>query len=80
MIHDDMIDKILTVLPRGNIYQPPLVPGDDTETLSIHEQKGESTYPSGPLELEVHNLLQVIAWSRIVRGIVELYSFLVNQL
>ena len=58
MIHDDMIDKILTVLPRGNIYQPPLVPGDDTETLSIHEQKGESTYPSGPLELEVHNSLQ----------------------
>ena len=53
-IHDDMIDKILTVLPRGNIYQtPPLVPGDDTETLSIRKWRGKSTYPSGPLK--VHN-------------------------
>ena len=52
-IHDDMIDKILTVLPRGNIYQPPLVPGDETETLSIRERRGKSTYPSGPLK--VHN-------------------------
>ena len=52
-IHDDMIDKILTVLPRGNIYQPPLVPGDDTETLSIRERRGKSTYPSDPLK--VHN-------------------------
>ena len=52
-IHDDMIDKILTVLPRGNIYQPPLVPGDDTETLSIREWRGKSICPSGPLK--VHN-------------------------
>ena len=52
-IHDDMIDKILTVLPRGNIYQHPLVPGDDTETLSFHKWRGKSTRPSGPLK--VHN-------------------------
>ena len=59
-IHDDMIDKILTVLPRGNIYHPPspLVPGDDTETLSIPERRGESTYPPGPLE--VHNSVRPV--------------------
>ena len=52
-IHDDMINKILTVLPRSNIYQPPLAPGDDTETLSLRQWRGEITYPSGPLK--VHN-------------------------
>ena len=40
-IHDDMIVKILSVLPRGNIFQPSLVPGDRTETLSIQELKGK---------------------------------------
>ena len=76
-IHDDMIDKILTVLPRGNIYQPPLVPGDDTETLSFHEWRGKSTCPSGPLK--VHNWPNPVN-SMDSKRIVNLYSFLVNQL
>ena len=53
-----MIDKILTVLPRGNIYQPPLVTQGDIKTLSIRERRGKSTKPSGPLE--VHNSLNPV--------------------